>query len=70
MPERVEVPNKYTQLLIVNKRGRSMAINQDYSLLAIEGFPSKIVNAGQLMVGNMLRVNIGYYPVDECHPQT
>ena len=68
--ERVEVPNKSTQLLIVNKRGRSMAINQYYSLLAIEGFPSKIVNAGQLMVGNMLRVNIGYYPVDECHPQT
>ena len=47
-----------------------MAIKQDYSLLAIEDFPSKIVNAGQLMVGNMLRVNIGYYPVDECHPQT
>ena len=70
MPERVEVPNKSTQLPIVNKRGRSMAINQDYSLLAIEGFPSKIVNAGQLLVGNILWVNIGYYPVDECHPQT
>ena len=70
MPERVEVPNKSTQLPIINKRWRSMVIKQDYSLLAIEGFPSKIVNAGQLMVGNMLWVNIGYYPVDECHPQT
>ena len=66
MPERVEVPNKSTQLPIVNKMGRSMAIKQDYSLLAIEGFPSKIVNAGQPMVGNILWVNIGYYPVDEC----
>ena len=47
-----------------------MAIKQDYSLLATEGFPSKIVNASQLMVGNILWVNIGYYPVDECHPQT
>ena len=28
---RVEVPNKFTQLPIVNKRGRSMAIKQDYS---------------------------------------
>ena len=70
MPERVEVPNKSTQLPIVNKMGRSMAIKQDYSLLAIEGFPSKIVNACQSMVGNILWVNIGYYPVDECHPQT
>ena len=70
MPERVEVPNKSTQLPIVNKRGRSMAIKQNYSLLAIEGFPSKIVNAGQLMVRNILWVNIGYYPVDECYPQT
>ena len=69
MPERVEVPNKSTQLPIVNQRGRSMAIKQNYSLLAIEGFPSKIVNAGQSMVGNILWVNIGYYPVDECHPQ-
>ena len=68
--ERVEVPNKSTQLPIVNQRRRSMAIKQDYSLLAIEGFPSKIVNAGQLMVGNILWVNIGYYPMDECHPQT
>jgi hypothetical protein len=47
-----------------------MAIKQDYSLLAIAGIPSKIVNASQLMVGNTLWVNIGYYPVDECHPQT
>ena len=47
-----------------------MAIKQNYSLLAIEGFPSKIVNAGQSMVGNILWVNIGYYPMDECHPQT
>ena len=70
MPERVEVPNKSTQFPIVNKRGRSMAIRQDYSLLAIEGFPSKIVNADQPMVVNILWVNIGYYPVDECHPQT
>ena len=43
-----------------------MTIKQDYSLLATEGFPSKIVNAGQPMVGNILWVNIGYYPVDEC----
>ena len=71
MPERVEVPNKSTQLPIVNKRGGgSIVIKQNYSLLAIEGFPSKIVNAGQLLVGNILWVNIGYYPVDECHPQT
>ena len=62
--------HKSTQLPIVNKRGRNMSIKQDYSLLAIEGFPSKIVNAGQLMVGNILWVNIGYYPMDECHPQT
>ena len=47
-----------------------MAIKQYYLLLAIEGFPSKIVNAGQPMVGNILWVNIGYYLVDECHPQT
>ena len=47
-----------------------MAVNQDYSLLAIEGFSSKIVNASQPMVGNTLQVNIGYYPMDECHPQT
>ena len=47
-----------------------MAIKQDYSLLATEGFSSKIVNAGQPMVGDTLWVNIGYYPVDECHPQT
>ena len=46
-----------------------MAIKQDYSLLAIEGFPSKIVNVGQPMVGNILWVNIGYYLMDECHPQ-
>jgi hypothetical protein len=39
-------------------------------MLAIEGFPSKIVNAGQLMVGDTLWVNIGYYPVDGCYPQT
>jgi len=70
VPERVEVLNKSTQLPIVNMRGRSIAIKQDYSLLAIEDFPSKIVNAGQSMVGNTLWVNIGYYPVDECHPQT
>ena len=70
MPERVVVLSKTTQLPIVNKRGRSMAIKQDYSLLATEGFSSKIVNAGQPMVGNILWVNIGYYPVDECHPQT
>ena len=70
MPERVKVPNKSTQLPIVNKRGRSMAIKHNYSLLAIEGFPSKIVNAGQPMVDNTLWVNIGYYPVEECHPQT
>jgi len=70
VPERLEVPNKSTQLPIVNKMGRSMAIKQDYSLLAIEGFPSKIVNAGQPIVGDTLWVNIGYYPVDECHPQT
>ena len=69
MPERVEVPNKSTHLPIVNKRGRSMAIKQNYSLLAIEGFPSKIVNAGQPMVGDTLWVNIGYYLMDECHPQ-
>ena len=69
MPERVDVPNKFTQLPIINKRGRSMAIKQDYSLLATEGFPSKIVNVGQPMVGDTLWVNIGYYPVDECHPQ-
>ena len=54
VPERVEVPNKSTQLPIINKRGRSMAIKQDYSLLAIEGFPSKMVNASQPMVGNTL----------------
>ena len=47
-----------------------MTIKQDYSLLAIEGFPSKIVNAGQPMIDNILWVNLGYYPVDECHPQT
>ena len=70
MPERVEVPNKSTQFPIVNKRGRSMAIRQDYSLLAIEGFPSKMVNVSQPMVGNTLWVNIGYYPMDECHSQT
>jgi len=39
-------------------------------MLAIEGFSSNIVNAGQHMVGDTLWVNIGYYPVDECHPQT
>jgi hypothetical protein len=39
-------------------------------MLAIEDFPSKIVNAGQPMVGNTLRVNIDYYPVDKCRPQT
>jgi hypothetical protein len=40
-------------------------------MLAIENFPSKTVNAGQPMVGNTLRpVNIDYYPVDKCHPQT
>jgi hypothetical protein len=38
-------------------------------MLAIEGFPSKIVNAGQPMVGNTLWVNIIYYPLDECQPQ-
>ena len=69
VPERVEVPNKSSQLPIVSKRGRSMAIKQDYSLLAIECFSSKIVNAGQPMVGDTLWVNISYYPVDECHPQ-
>ena len=47
-----------------------MAIKQYYLLLAIEGFPSKTVNADQPMVGNILWVNIGYYPMDECHPQT
>ena len=31
VPERVVVPSKTTQLPIVNKRGRSMAIKQDYS---------------------------------------
>ena len=46
-----------------------MVIKQDYSLLATEGFPSKIVNADQPMVGNILWVNICYYLVDECHPQ-
>ena len=39
-------------------------------MLTIEGFPSKIENAGQPMVGDTLRVNIGYYPVDGYHPQT
>jgi hypothetical protein len=39
-------------------------------MLATEDFPSKIVNAGQPVVGNTLRVNIDYYPVDKCHPQT
>ena len=66
MPERVDVPNKFTQLPIINKRGRSMPIKQNYSLLAIEGFHSKIVNIGQPMVDNTLWVNIGYYPVDGC----
>jgi len=47
-----------------------MAIKHDYSLLAIEGFPSNIVNTSQPMVGNILWVNISYYLVDECHPQT
>ena len=28
---RVVVPSKTTQLLVVNKRGRSMALKQDYS---------------------------------------
>ena len=37
---------------------------------AIEGFPSKIENVGQPMVGDILWVNINYYPVDGCHPQT
>ena len=39
-------------------------------MLAIEGFPTKIVNASQPMVDNILWVNISYYPVDGCHPQT
>ena len=45
-------------------------------MLAIEGFLLKIVNAGQPMVGDILRgnitlwVNIGYYQVDGCHSQT
>ena len=39
-------------------------------MLAIEGFPSKTLNACQPMVGDTLWVNIGYYPVDGCHPQT
>ena len=69
MSERVVALSKTTQLPIVNKRGRSMAIKQNYSLLAIESFPFKIVNAGQPMVGNTLWVNIGYYLMDECHPQ-
>jgi hypothetical protein len=37
-------------------------------MLTIEDFPSKIVNAGQPMVGNTLRVNIDYYPVDKLNP--
>jgi hypothetical protein len=39
-------------------------------MLAIEGFPSKIVNACQPMVGDTLWVNNSYYLVNECHPQT
>ena len=39
-------------------------------MLAIEGFPSKIVNAGQPVFGDTLWVNINYYLVDGCHPQT
>ena len=39
-------------------------------MLTIEGFPSKIENAGQPMVGDTLHVKFGYYPVDGCHPQT
>ena len=35
-------------------------------MLAIEDFSSNIVNVGQPMVGNILWVNIGYYPVDGC----
>jgi hypothetical protein len=38
-------------------------------MLAIKGFPSKVVNASQPMVDNTLLVNIKYYPLDECHPQ-
>jgi hypothetical protein len=38
-------------------------------ILAIEGFPSQIVNAGQPMVDNTLWVNINYYLVDKCYPQ-
>ena len=39
-------------------------------MLAIEGFPSKIVNVGQPMVDDTLWVNIDYYLVDRWHPQT
>ena len=39
-------------------------------MLAIEGFPSKIVNVGQPMFGDTLWVNINYYSVDGCYPQT
>ena len=35
-------------------------------MLAIEGFPSKIVNASQPLVDNTLWVNISYYLVDGC----
>ena len=70
MPKRVEVPNKTTQLPIVNKRGKKYGHKAELFMLAIEDFSSNIVNVGQPMVGNILWVNIGYYPVDECHPQT
>jgi hypothetical protein len=39
-------------------------------MLAIEDFSSKIVKAGKPMVDYTLWVNIGYYLVDGCHPQT
>ena len=68
MPERVVIPSKTTQLLIVNKRGEKYGQKAGLFMLATEDFPSKEVSAGQPMVGDTLSVNIGYYPVDGCHP--
>ena len=52
--ERVEVPNKTTQLPIINKRGKKYGHKAELFMLAIEGFSSKIVNVGQPMVGDTL----------------
>jgi hypothetical protein len=50
-------------------RGEKYGYKAGFLMLAIEGFPFKIINASQPMVENTLLVNIKYYPVDECHPQ-